>query len=766
VALLAVATLWAGIPAVAAVTGGPCGPAQRALESGDFARAYQLYTSLGGTQACARQGLAAVDALSSAQQLLSDNQASRASAEIAQALNAVPLLTLPSAVRPTSGQRGMALAATLNADGFHQQAVQLLRQVIDDDPSIRLSRTAKGILGLVAPPWPVRVGHWLLRACHIIFSPILGSFLGAVALVLLLGLWPKMRRRLHLQLFEASKSASDADPDALRELVWQEMHRLAEEYARADDHPLRLDLAGPYEDQLPLGPLDDSPLPAIKVFSALAHALLRGIRGRCRLVTGMLQPTASLHLKITAVGREPEQGYSKVIRHEELGLPEPDPADDFAGRRFEQLAMPAAAWIILTHYDGYTLGGTRTWKSFTDFAAGWAWFKAGDLVKAEEYFEAARRADPQNMAATFNLGALLVQTSADDGKIQRGLELLSSVVDQTKGKPSDLQWYRSRYVLLMAELDARRPGGQSQPDGPDKQEMIELATELVHQDSPAGDISQEFVYQNLGAVLTLTARGLVRTTDDLLTVSTDGTAAAEPGGSLLSLLANPDQDGAAEKLIQYALEYCPPNPQMDYNIYNYEKKRVAICRQAIAASHEALANPDVYGERRTELEEQLRDLYETHGRALDFMRNYRRNVESTEDPLLSAAIDLDPPGPVWPEETRPWPAAEEPAETGPGRDEDQPPTGPSADLRQYALEPGSSAGQGSPGRDVATTGTSMSSYHPLMNRPGPAAPDETQPLATTLPGSLPMPEITGGDGRVQRPYLQISEHPPSDPGLL
>jgi tetratricopeptide (TPR) repeat protein len=738
-ALIVLVALWIGPFAAASITGSACDTPQHALESGDFTHADKLYAGLAATQACARQGLIAVDALSAAQQLLSAGLTSQADAEIVRALDAVPLLTLPGTVLPATGQRGVTLAEILNADGFHQQAVQLLQQVIESDPSITLDRTAQGILGLIVPPWYTRAGHGLLRVWHFITSPVPGSVLSAVVLVVVVGLWPRMRRRLHLQPFAfGSTAVPGADPDELRARVWDEMHRLASDYARtADDRALRLDIAGPYEDQLDLIGAATDPLgPVGTAISAIARSLLKRIRGRCRLVTGVLQPKVSLRLSITTVDGVMDAGGSTVIRHEDLGLPEPDPADDPVGGRFGQLAMPAAAWIILTHYDSYTLGGTRKWPSFVHFVAGCAWLKAGNLTRAEECFDAACDIDPQNIAAAFNLGALLVQTSADGQKVRRGHDLLRFVLDSTEDKTGDLQWYRSRYVLLLTTLDSGGPGGSGRDSSAvanDQQRAIDLATELIYRDGAAGDVPQEFVDNSLGAVLALAARELVQTTSDLREVSTDGASAPADGDqSLLGLLANRERKGTSEKLFEYAWRYCARTPQLKYNAYRYQEKRAVICQQAIAECEAELTGGSIDEQRRQQLEAQRRDLGAVRAAALSQMLEFRHDIEEVDDPILNAAIKPEPAGSTRPDDAHR--AGDQPMDPQPHPEGPEPPAAPGP------------SGAGSGGNATAPNGSE------------PADPDgsaRAQLLASPSSNSLSGRETPGALPRAQRPYQEI-----------
>jgi hypothetical protein len=442
-----------------------------------------------------------------------------------------------------------------------------------------------------------------------------------------------------------------AEPDTLRERVWDQLKRLSDEQARtADDRALRLDLAGPYEENLPLGSVGAAFGPFGDIICGLVKPFLRRVaRGNCRLVTGLLRPKISLRLDITTVDGVLEPDGSTVLSHAELGLPDPDPAEDPVGGRFNQLAMPAAAWIILTRFKDYTLGGTGNWRSFAQFGTGCAWLDAKNLPKAEEYFNDACDTDPQNLAATLNLGALLVQTTVGDGvddqaRRRRGYELLQYVADRTEGKTSDLQWYRARYLLPLAILDFGAPTGDgTQASAQDRVRAAnystELAGELLERDHDPGDLTAEFAENSLGAALVLAAREHIPTTSDLTQVSTDATDAdlsADPD-SLVALLRNPAQKGTPEKLAAYAQAYCKKTPQMKYNMYRYHQKRVRICVQAAEVVAEKLRD-GATSQEREQLEVQLRDLEAVRTLDLVAMRELRQGIQNSGDPVLLAAI--------------------------------------------------------------------------------------------------------------------------------
>jgi len=498
-------------------------------------------------------------------------------------------------------------------------------------------------LCLVPSPWYVRFWHGVERVWDVVGHPVPGSVLVAFTLVVASSLYAKSRDRLHLQAFAfGANPVPGAEPDEFREQVWEELGRLADEYARSeDDHALRLDLAGPYEDQLDLGTVTDGQSSLVKVLLGLAIGPLKWIRGNARLVTAVLQPRTRVRLRITTLDGEPER--QTLIARERLDLPDPDPSDDPVAE-FQQLAMPAAAWIILNHYDGYTLGGTAKWESFAQFAAGWAWERASHLDqalrldKAEKLFEAALRTDQQNIVAAFNLGALLVQTSSDADRQRRGFELLFSVLDKTKDSTSDLQRYRSSYVLSLGALDsgAMATATAAARDQAAKR-TLGLVSELVSRDGDGTqDVPQQFIDNALGAFLTLGAREAIQTTNDPRQVSTPPGPAGD-AESLADLLHGPITKETSQKLVAYARTYCQRTPQMTYQLFRYQEKRVSICDEAkVALRGEVLS-----AERR----QKEAELDEIRADAEIQLAKFARDLADDADPILTAAVRLESPPP-------------------------------------------------------------------------------------------------------------------------
>jgi hypothetical protein len=692
--VLASLGIFPGLAAATTVGGDPCAAAQQALESGDLTQADKLYTGLSATHACARQGLTATGALSAARQLIGAGLTSAADTEIVRALEAVPLLTLPADIAPTTtGQRGMTLAKTLDADGFHTKAMQILLQVVENDPSIRLDPTAQDILGMTGPPWY----EWWR---NLLTSPVALAVEAALLLVAV-GLYPRMRRRLHLQPFTVGDiPVSGADPAELRQRVWEELRRLADEHARTDaNRKLRLDIAGPYEGHLDLGPVADGLGPVWTVICGLASGLLNRVRGRCRLVTGVLLPEVSLRLGIETVDGVSERGT--VIVHQDLGMPDPHPAAAPVSARFYQLALPAAAWIILTRYTSHALGGTRQWRSFVQFAVGCAWQEANDLARASEHYTAACEEDPRNTAAAVNLAALQQQDLIGRRPGPSWDDRLQAVIDATEGKTDDPQWYRARYLKSLGALDFIQP---DETDGTFRETRerdarvareyaTQLAIKLEERAKSPGDLPEEFIRNSQGAALTLAARLLVPETDDLAQVSTDPAPDHQADGeSVIDLLASPGK-GTPEKLVAYVAKSgrYKLTPQAKYNLLRYKENRQRICEEAIAEIRTALADGqpiepiellggspasdqtreyrspgsdsphtaamlDVFDsqafrrsrapangttEGRARLELQLRDLEQAREEALAEMAEYRRDIENSDDPLLRAAIKAD-----------------------------------------------------------------------------------------------------------------------------
>jgi hypothetical protein len=348
-------------------------------------------------------------------------------------------------------------------------------------------------------------------------------------------------------------------------------------------------------------------------------------------------------LKITTVDGEPQQ--QTLISRDRLALPDADPPDDPAAQ-FAQLAMPAAAWIILTRYP-YPLGGTRSWESFAEFAAGWAWEQDGRLDEAEERFEAALRTDPQNLAAKFNLGSLLVQTTTDPARRQRGLDLLREVRDQTEGSTGDLLWYRPRYVLPLAALNSDVP-----PTAAEQAEAAaqtrELILELIDRDGGDPDVPPKFVANSLGASLVLLARQTIQTTDDPREVVPPGAAATGGTLSLRQLVNEPVTKATSAQLFAYALDHCPQTPQMTYNMFEYQEQLVSISH----ANEERLRQGEVTIKDERTGEYRLLDPAEE----AEFRSEWERIRQAAErqvvrladmlkkqgDPIVNAAVGLRP----------------------------------------------------------------------------------------------------------------------------
>ena len=311
------------------------------------------------------------------------------------------------------------------------------------------------ILGFVAAAASGQ--RWLARGWRYATSPVgFTTILTAVTVVLVLSVLVltvagRFRQRLHFQEFNGADEETDSTGRSavLRALMRAELHRLAEESARLPgERPLRLDQAGPYEDQYGgLDTITDGLGPQWKALSAATSMLISLIPSKARLVTGFLLGTPTLIGGIETIDGQREA--SATISCADHGFP-PDPADDLA-----QLAVPAAAWVLLSCYPDAVLGGTGSWASYVAWAAGYAWEARGDLDRAKERYRAAC-ADPHNLAASVNLAALeqldehasaAYDPSADPAQ-QVSYQRLSRIIAPGSGVTSNnLQWYRARDLL-------------------------------------------------------------------------------------------------------------------------------------------------------------------------------------------------------------------------------------------------------------------------------------------------------------------------------
>lgn len=644
-ALALLGLLLSGGTAAAAIPPG-CAHGMAALQSGRLQQAETIYGEVRPPGAvCARQGLTAATALLQARHLIDVGLDSAAEAEITLALRAEPGLSVPGNVMPeVVGQPGISLAKALDRDGFHTQAQEILLQVVRNDPGIRLDRDAQRILGLTGHSVLWHVQHFVL------------SLDGLGVLIIGVILVPRLRRRLYFQEFsdeDAGPGAGQAAP--LRERILAELHRLAEESARLPNgRPLRLDQAGPYDGEFELKDITgDLSLPW-KVICALASV----VPPRSRLVNGFLFPDIELRLRLDTVGGVNRR--NTMIRHDDLNLPAPDP-DDAEGR-FAQLALPAAAWIILKHYPRKVrLGGTRDWASFRDFAAGCAWQDTSDaqranglgheaeesLKKASDLFQRAC-SDEENTAAAINLAALQQRLEPaavlDDPAGTPWFGPLRALVTATKAK-DDLQWYRARYLLSLGIQDIV-DRGELAADTPSpvielaRTCAVDLAIELEKRSRDPGHLPSTFVSSNRPAALTLVARQVMPQTQNPADVLTEVPVRAQPAGSsishVLKSVRRGPRKGAAEELVEFVRSnFSQIDASAKYNLYRYYQERA----QALAGAVDNLDSGEGLGlEELPSAREQLVAAYQATLGQLTYYGD-----EAAKDPGLADRIKNDPP---------------------------------------------------------------------------------------------------------------------------
>ncbi|MGI8333747.1 hypothetical protein ACRYCC_27685 [Actinomadura scrupuli] len=620
-ALILVCLLGAA-PASASGARETCDQGLAALQRGDALGAQKIYAAVRPPKSkCAIRGLDASTALIRAEKMVALGMRSDAEAEIEQALKAEPTLRVPDALLPqTIGRPGVRLAKALERAGYHKAAVEVLRKVIEHDPGITLDAKAKEILH---PPFHRSLLHAATR-------PVALTVESALAL-LVISLLLRMKKRLHIQPFLAGFQSDPDDPGAiagaataLRALIRAELHRLADQSARmSDGRRLRLDQAGPYEDRFKLGTITDS-LPHGKLAGGLIN-LLTGLMGsRARLVNGTLLPDTAVVLTLDTVnGRLRES--SGMIKAEDIQFPPSAPES------YLPLALPAAAWIILTYYPAdVTLGGTRDWNSYIAFAAGYAWQERGNLDRARALYAKAA-GDPRNHAATVNLAALEQlqerEWRRDDPRVRPSARRLQHIVD---GPPDDLHWYRAQYLLSLmfrdaAEDEPRRPPRDgaapasaagttrltdaqvpwSAPPEPLMDPMLDealrrearlhamnLAVAMEEQRDGRDKMREEFFERSRAAALTLLARQMFPETSDPFSALDTRPAdekkldvealaarlkALRDGGGRLT------EDGMAEAIVEYVRTHCTLDDQARYNLMFYHRTRARSLEAAITA---------------------------------------------------------------------------------------------------------------------------------------------------------------------------------------
>jgi uncharacterized membrane protein len=413
--------------------------------------------------------------------------------------------------------------------------------------------------------------------------------------------YPLTRRRLHLQPFTLVDADTGADAEHLRTRMREELQRLALEHARTDKgRRLRIDVAGPYDEPQDIGSVVDQVPDQVKFIGALIGLVIKRHPGLCRprLVTGALGANVEVRMGIATVDKTERDHVT--IKHKDLGFPPVSPsAANAVAARYAQLALPAAAWVILRRYRKYTLGGTRSWDSFTKFAVGYEWQQQGDTDTAEQYYLMARDADLEhNTAAAVNLARLWQQREvlAGPGAVTDDhdwRDLLSRVATAT-GSKTDLQWYRSRYLLSLGLADQDTPGrgaADEEKRGQARDLALELAIEVMEQlRRPDGDVPMEFLENSQGPVLALAVSQLDPTTDSVDEVITMGFVPDDVTDDDVLRELKKARDGisvAPEVIVPY-IEACPPDSETDFHLYRYEQNRVQACEEAIAVIEEEL----------------------------------------------------------------------------------------------------------------------------------------------------------------------------------
>jgi tetratricopeptide (TPR) repeat protein len=628
--------------AVAAAATTPCHDADALLAAGRYTDAYAAYAAVRpGGATCARQGRAAAADLQAAGQLISVGLTTQADAEIVQAVDADPTLTLPASLLPpraAAAQRAIALAKALAAHGFRQQAAQILQSLIDADPGIRLAPAVTAVLAPPATAALARPGEsfWASLGNSV---PSWAGITTAVALLLFLGVFliPRLRNRLYLQKFTVTEGVSDVDPEDLRVGVRDDLRRLADRYAATPrGRRLRLDIAGPYDETLDIGSVEDKAPDKLQFVFALLRMLLRRFPrlSRARLITGDLQADVVVEMGMQTVDKVPI--CSAPVRHKKFSFPPASPAS----AQYAQLSLPIAAWIIFERYPRYTLGGTHDLDSFAVFAAGCAWQDVGDLARAEQFYHDARTKDRNNTAAAHNLATLwqqdeIVGSTTLAGSGVKGGDwraLLRTVIGTTGTKTHDPQWVRSRYALSRGLADLAQDREEA------KHYARELAVEIEEQlRTPGKDTPVDLLTSSRGPVLALATSEMIPLTADVNGVSVMGVIPAGITEVDVIQLLRYGGDGAPEKLAAFVEANYPDDAEVKYNLYRYQRNRNWACEDAIKEINRELGSAS--GERRTELQARLQEVEAAAVQAGDTMSQYRREISETADASVLARVD-------------------------------------------------------------------------------------------------------------------------------
>ena len=668
----------------------PCRGARLALEAGDYLRASQLYASDADqplSRACGQAGLTATSALSAAGQLLAAGMTAQAGPEIVRALDAVPLLTLPADLVPQgTARQDEAVAEMLDAAGFQDQAVAILQRTVSGDPSFSdsLDPDAKNILGLVSRPLYLRV--WDVIWQGIANPDAIVGWLAVLAILLLANL-PKLIRRLYLQQFTATDGAGAGASLAaeFRSLTMEELGRLARETARTPGgRRLRLHLAGPYDDRN-----NTVVEQLVNQMSSRMQALYRVIAlctsrlgARSSMVTGTLVSETAVELGLKSVTGKP-QG-DKAIKHEDLGFPgdgdfQASQVPQAAGQqgRMRQMALAAAAWIILTRYRRrkVSLGGTTDWASYVAFAAGCAWEAAGSSRRHQDHararYQQARR-DTANTAARINLAAM--DLAADlKSKPEVPIETLdwyvalNAIVAATRlrrsplrRRPRDLHWYQARFLLAMGLRDFMEAvpqaaaGVRAYFEREARELTAEVAIELRKRERALGRLPREFVKYGYPAAIALLARQVMTWTGDPRQVVTrsesPGFDTATIGGELRWILNSPEDSDidkqTSAKLAEFVVTagLSADDDQVQYQLARLSRRRYDICVEELGEWDNALRdNPAEQGRLnlsnwRDDVKNYMNQLWEDATAERAKAEHHQRQVKDAGDPFLAPEV--------------------------------------------------------------------------------------------------------------------------------
>jgi hypothetical protein len=658
------------VPAIAAPPN-PCGAADGLLKAGNYVAAlaaYSAVTPAGAT--CAQQGTTAAGALLAANELISRGQPGPADDDIAKAADADPMVIPQGGVLyPAVAQHAITLAETLQADGSHQQAVQVLLFVIDNEPGVPLDPAATAIL---APPGE---SFWTRIRPLFLSWPGFTSLVTFALLVLLVR--ERSRRRLHLQPFALDGAASSVDPEAFRGRVRDELRRLAAEAIRTGGKRRpRIDIAGPYDDRVPLAALIDQGGPQAQFIKALLDVLYELFPRLSvpRLVSGTLLPDATIRMSIQTldmVERDATKIEYEKLDVRKLGVPQAA-ASAAADPRYDLLALPAAAWVIFRWYKRWTLGGTRDFESFSLFALGRAWEDLGRLGEAEQCYLAALGKDKANLGAKVNLARLRQRNgpadrsaaSADDSWVR----LLEEIAKATRRRRRRLQWHQSRYLLSLGLADFGGPRVTPQRLAEVKKARrlaVNLALRIEKQRRRPrwiswvrwvgqarwvgrGDSSREFFDNLRGPALALAASQLI---PDPATSTVEAVADAVAASVAAGAAAERDKDGTIIRTLKEARRgrgvqpdvlatvaeaQSPRDDEVAYNLYRYQHWRRQACRWAITEINRKLSQSLQSGSpaEREKLSVRKRDLEAASQDASAKMGRYREQLSATEDSVL------------------------------------------------------------------------------------------------------------------------------------